>query len=129
MIRPVRGADLLAARLEAAAALLGPLERQPVEASLVFAREVDAGVEAVPIGVGITVGRGSDCTICLPETAGLSRRHFAVRPEFGGWLLEDLASRNGTTVNALDEPVTRRMLRDGDLIFSGDAMFLFVNPG
>ncbi len=115
-------------RLMAASTLLGSLERQPAEASLVFARGAEAKVEAVPVGSGITVGRGADCTLCIAECADLSRRHFTVRPQSGAWLLEDIGSRNGTTVDGRDGRITRRLLRDGDFIFAGPLMFLFVNP-
>lgn len=115
-------------RLTAASALLGSLERQPTEPSLVFARGGDAKIEVVPIGGGITVGRGEDSTLCLEECADLSRRHFSLRPQSGAWLLEDLGSRNGTTVDGHDGRITRRLLRDGDFIFAGELMFLFVNP-
>jgi pSer/pThr/pTyr-binding forkhead associated (FHA) protein len=46
----------------------------------------------------------------------------------GGWLLEDLHSRNGTTVDGVEGRIARRILRDGDLIFAGNLIFLFSNP-
>ena len=128
VLRPRPSAGSVQERLSAASTLLHSLERQPAEASLVFARGSTARIEVVPVGSGITVGRGKDSSLCLEECADLSRRHFAVRPESGTWLLEDLGSRNGTTVDGLDGRITRRLLRDGDFIFAGDLMFLFLNP-
>ncbi len=123
-----RDTGTLRDRLAAASALLNSLPAQPAEASLVFARAADAPVEAAPIGSGATVGRGKDATVCLEHCVELSRRHFSVRPEAGMWLLEDNGSRNGTRVDGVDGPVTRRILRDGDILFAGELMFLFVNP-
>ena len=85
------------------------------------------GDTPVPIGAGITVGRGREVSLCLEQCADLSRRHFSVRPESGMWLLEDLGSRNGTMVDGVAGRITRRLLRDGDIIFAGELMFLFVN--
>ncbi len=128
MLLTRRSANALNERLTAASALLRALDRLPAEPSLVFARAGDAKVEAAPIGAGITVGRGKDSTLCLDECADFSRRHFSVRPQHGAWLLEDLGSRNGTTVDGHDGRITRRLLCDGDIIFAGNLMFLFVNP-
>ncbi len=115
-------------RLMAASTLLASLGHQPTEPSLVFSRGENAKVEAVPVGKGVTVGRGQDATLCIPDCADLSRRHFTVRPESGAWLLEDPGSRNGTMVDGTEGRITRRLLRDGDFIFAGPLMFLFVNP-
>ncbi len=128
VIRARPGAGNVHERLSAASTMLHSLECQPTETSLVFARSAGARIEVVPIRGGITVGRGSDCTICLAECADFSRRHFGVRPFSGAWLLEDFGSRNGTIVDGHDGRVTRRLLRDGDFIFAGDLVFLFVNP-
>ncbi|WP_395746004.1 FHA domain-containing protein [Prosthecobacter sp.] len=115
-------------RLAAASRLLSSLPAQPVAASLVFSRGNDLPVEAVPIGDGITVGRGRHESIPIPECLDLSRRHFSVRQESGFWLLEDASSRNGTFVDGVEGRISRRVLRDGDIIFAGDLLFLFVDP-
>lgn len=120
--------DKLRDRLDTASLLLKSLPMQPTAASLVFAKAADAPVEAVPIGSGVTVGRGKEASVCLAKCEMLSRKHFSVRPESSMWLLEDHGSRNGTRVDGVDGPITRRMLRDGDIIFAGDLIFLFVNP-
>lgn len=123
-----RDASPLRDRLAAASALLNSLAVQPTEASLVFCRGADAPAEAAPIGGGVTVGRGKDAALCLENCTELSRNHFRMRPESGVWLLEDAGSRNGTRVDGVDGPITRRVLRDGDIIFAGELIFLFVNP-
>ena len=123
-----RDAGTLRDRLAAASALLNALPAQPTAASLIFAKAADAPVEAVAICSGVTVGRGKDATVCLEHCVELSRKHFSVRPEAGMWLLEDSGSRTGTRVDGVDGPVARRILRDGDILFAGELMFLFVNP-
>ncbi len=48
---------------------------------------------------------------------GVSRQHARLLRDRGGWVVEDLGSRNGTLVNS--EPVHRTLLRDGDKIQVG----------
>src|SRR5262245_39497368 len=103
-------------KLAVASRVLQSLERQPVEPSLVFSRGKGSPFEVVPLGKGITVGRGADCTVSLPECTDLSRRHFGVRQEQDVWLVEDLGSRNGTQVDGFDARGSRRVVRDGDFI-------------
>jgi two-component system, NtrC family, response regulator AtoC len=59
-----------------------------------------AGTSVVEIGGGeqAIVGRGADATLHLDD-AKASRRHFAVRVSDRGLVVEDLDSRNGTSVN------------------------------
>lgn len=123
-----RDTSPLHTRLAAASRLLSSLPAQPLAPSLIFSRGADSSVEAVPIGAGITVGRGTDATLSLPQCADLSRRHFSLRQESGFWLLEDAGSRNGTMVDGVEGRISRRVLRDGDIIFAGDLLFLFVDP-
>lgn len=60
-------------------------------------------------GVGSLPGN----RICL-DSSGVSRRHAVVRLTEGGLTVEDLASKNGTTVNG--EPVDRARLTVGDRV-------------
>jgi len=62
----------------------------------------------------ITVGRGDDCEIMIPDRK-ISRHHARLTPGPDGVLLEDLKSKNGTHHNgdAIRAPV---LLEDGDLI-------------
>jgi hypothetical protein len=71
------------------------------------------------------VGRHDDTRAIHPEVSlhdpGASRRHarFVVEPD-GGIALQDLASTNGTQVNAAEVPPgTRRRLVDGDQVTLG----------
>lgn len=63
----------------------------------------------------ITIGRAPDCDIVILERQ-VSRYHVRVERDADGFLLRDLGSKNGTTVN--DEPVRGQpyRLRDGDEI-------------
>ena len=67
-----------------------------------------------------TVGRGYGSTVAIPDDALLSTTHFHVvcRPQ--ECILEDLESRNGTSVNG--RRVSRATLSDGDRISAGEAL-------
>jgi hypothetical protein len=60
----------------------------------------------------ITIGRGADCKIVLPERQ-VSRHHARVERRNQGYFLIDLGSKNGTYVNGqeINQPY---LLQDGD---------------
>jgi DNA-binding response OmpR family regulator len=65
----------------------------------------------------LIIGRSSDCDIVI-EGKLISRRNTAIRKENGGFVIEDLKSKNGTTINGeylqgVDQ------LHDGDVIKLG----------
>jgi len=64
----------------------------------------------------ISVGRGEECDIILPERQ-VSRVHLRIRRADGEYFVEDLGSKNGTFVNGqpVQEGATVR-LQDGDEI-------------
>lgn len=68
------------------------------------------------------IGRLPDCAITLND-AKVSRHHAEVRPYGDGFLVADLGSMNGTTVNGL--PVGEQALADGDAIGVGSATIRF----
>ena len=70
-----------------------------------------------PLRVRTTVGRHPDSTIVLDEPF-LSIDHAELTYEHGGWWLRDLASTNGTFVNAV---AVRTMIaiRPGDIVQFG----------
>lgn len=107
-----------------------PAEASPTElitpaASLatVTVRGVDHDV--VLRGNRLTVGRLSACDICLSD-ANSSREHAAFEREDGGWVIRDLGSTNGTSVNG--QKITRQKLQDGDLIVIGVTELVYHEP-
>ena len=71
------------------------------------------------------IGRAEDCSICIPADA-ISSRHAQLTPvDDGGWMIEDLDSSNGTTVNG--EPVGQAILNNGcQIILGGQVVLLFI---
>lgn len=78
----------------------------------------DGTVQEVPLhGEYLVLGRDAACDVVLLGRL-VSRRHAAIRRVDQSYLVEDLGSRNGTTVNG--EPLGGpRLLRDGDQIELG----------
>jgi hypothetical protein len=75
------------------------------------------------LDVECTIGRSESNTIALPD-ASVSSSHARVVRTDSGFVLEDLASRNGTFVNG-DRISEKRPLLDGDLIRFGKVIMLF----
>jgi sigma-B regulation protein RsbU (phosphoserine phosphatase) len=71
------------------------------------------------------IGRGATADVSLADP-GVSRRHASVQRQEGGWVVEDLGSANGTTVNRrrVSEP-TR--LQDADVIGVGSVFAAFTD--
>lgn len=75
------------------------------------------------VGDGVTIGRSSQADITINDLLA-SRFHCRVEPENGGYAVVDMGSTNGTFVN--DERVKdRAMLKDGDVIRTGQSSFRF----
>ncbi len=75
----------------------------------------------------VAIGRVEGSELLVQEST-VSRKHARLFPYSGAWWVEDLGSRNGTHINAveIDEP-TR--LASGDLIRVGRAVFKFLESG
>src|SRR5215467_8154013 len=72
----------------------------------------------------VSIGRAFDNVIPLDETC-ISRYHAMIEPRSGEYWINDLNSRNGTTVNG-DLIKSERKLRNGDVIgFGGAALIEF----
>jgi hypothetical protein len=102
--------------------LRGPL----LEARAAFADAVlvhaDGRREPLPAG-GATIGRSHACEIVIDDP-GVSRRHAAIARGRDGWVLDDLGSTNGSSVNGA--PVDgSRALAHGDEIELGSATLRF----
>ncbi|MGB7476862.1 MAG: response regulator [Polyangiales bacterium] len=77
------------------------------------------------IGKELTFGRGEKADVQVDDTL-VSRVHVRIfQHENGSYLIEDLASRNGTQVNGM--AVTRRVLTYGDRIQIGSSLLLFAH--
>jgi hypothetical protein len=63
----------------------------------------------------VTLGRGSDCDVVLPERQ-ISRYHARIERDDGGYVLHDLGSKNGTYVNGQEVGDRPYRLKDGDEI-------------
>jgi pSer/pThr/pTyr-binding forkhead associated (FHA) protein len=75
----------------------------------------------------ITVGRATskaDWEICLQDPS-VSRPHARLQLVDNNWILYDLGSANGTTVNGTPVSDKGRPLRDGDVITFGSTVTLF----
>ena len=64
----------------------------------------------------LTFGRLPECTITFDDT-NVSREHAEICPDDDGFVLTDLGSTNGTTVNGV--AITSRRLDDGDIVSLG----------
>ncbi len=71
----------------------------------------------------ITLGRGLDNNIVFHDDQRVSRRHAKIGFKYGQFLLYDLNSTNGTTVNG--QPVTQIVLSPGDRISLGGLELIF----
>lgn len=70
----------------------------------------------------LAVGRDSTANIVIDDPT-LSRRHFLIVRESGGYLIKDLKSQNGTWVDGERAQVNR--LRHHDCILAGRTLFMF----
>ena len=69
------------------------------------------------------IGRSRDADLLLADPS-VSREHAVISKEGERFILEDLGSANGTTVNR--QPVERASLAEGDLIQIGDSVIIFT---
>ena len=65
------------------------------------------------------IGRHAQCELVLTDLEA-SRRHIKMTQREQGWLLEDLGSTNGTTVNG--QRVSRQLISPGDRIQIGQSI-------
>ncbi|HSJ04934.1 MAG: adenylate/guanylate cyclase domain-containing protein [Verrucomicrobium sp.] len=79
--------------------------------------------DAFPLEDFNLIGRSEEATIRLND-AGVSRQHATIRREGVHYWLVDLGSANGSYVNEV-ALTTARVLRDGDRLQIGGAVFMF----
>jgi hypothetical protein len=95
--------------------LVGKLERGPARRYPLLA--LDWSGEQPEL----LVGRHHTCDVVIPDLT-VSRRHARLVFRDGRWILRDLESKNGTTVNGLR--VGRCEIRPGDRVLLGDHQLL-----
>ena len=79
-----------------------------------------AGRRLVVGPAGVTVGRSRGCDIVLDDP-NVSRQHAEVRPRGGSWVLTDLGSTNGSSING-------RRLTGPEVLRSGDEIEIGTTP-
>jgi pSer/pThr/pTyr-binding forkhead associated (FHA) protein len=81
------------------------------------------GKRIVVGSTGATLGRSRQCDIVLDDP-NVSRQHAEIRPRGGSWVLNDLGSTNGSTLNGrrIDHA---EVLKPGDEIKLGTAILAF----
>ena len=110
-------------------AVAPPAPTEPVAASLEFA---DASGNAVSIVLNkplLTLGRATDNDIVIAATLlnadTVSQHHAQLRRDKDDYIVRDLDSRNGLTVNG--RHTIQNLLQDGDRVGFGNAEAIFHN--
>ncbi|HKU45039.1 MAG TPA: FHA domain-containing protein, partial [Polyangiales bacterium] len=101
--------------------------RPTVPARLVMLTQPSPGAEfALPTDRDARLGRSEEVD-CPINHRSVSREHAQIRCEADGYVIEDLGSANGVTVNG--RSVKDKPLRSGDIIELGQVVFRYVGPG
>lgn len=89
---------------------------------LIMLEEDGSTRTAYALGMTVTIGRtpGNEIAVDIPE---VSRRHAQITLTEAGFKIKDLGSNNGTFVN--DERLAEAVLKDGDKVQVGRAVFVF----
>ena len=74
------------------------------------------------LAYSVDLGRSYDCGIFVPDIF-VSRKHCRFESTMDGWVISDLSSRNG--VHFQGQPITRRLLQDGDVFELGTIAIRF----
>jgi ABC transport system ATP-binding/permease protein len=102
-------------------------QRPVTPARLVMMSEPSPGAEfALPTDRGARLGRSEDLD-CPINHRSVSREHAEVKQEGAGYIIRDLDSANGLTVNG--DGAREHLLQSGDIIELGEVVFRFVAPG
>jgi ABC-type multidrug transport system ATPase subunit/pSer/pThr/pTyr-binding forkhead associated (FHA) protein/ABC-type multidrug transport system permease subunit len=73
---------------------------------------------ATPAARTIQIGRAPDCDVCL-DYPMISAHHARISEQHGTYFIEDLNSRNGTSLNRVQNRITHSPLQTTDDIFLG----------
>lgn len=92
-----------------------------------FLIPIDAGGSVVPLEKAIVlVGRQADCDVVLTHSRKVSRKHCCFAQVNDRWIIRDLGSTNGVSINGARIRKEHR-LRLGDEIMIGDVRFKLHN--
>jgi len=100
----------------------------PEEKPAPYARLVrQSPIDEVPREIAFTreefvIGRGEECDVVISHTS-ISREHARVKKLKPGYVVFDLKSKNGTTING--RPIVENLLREGMTVKFGDVEFVF----
>jgi sigma-B regulation protein RsbU (phosphoserine phosphatase) len=97
-------------------------ERGTVTQRAFIVADNDKERRRVPVGEGLTIGRGAQCSLVIRDSAA-SRQHLEIKGTGSGYTCRDLGSRNGTLVNG--ERIETCELVDGDKIRIGETVLNF----
>ena len=89
---------------------------------LVVTADENSRVVPLPDGAEVVFGRSSDCAVIVEDSA-MSRRHAMVRRQREAIFVEDLGSRNGTTLERLADHQPR-LVTAGDVIAIGPVVVI-----
>jgi len=104
-----------------------PSRRPAVPARLVMLTQPSPGAEfALPTDRDARLGRSEEVD-CPINHRSVSREHAQIKRDADGYVIEDLGSANGVTVNG--RTVKEKPLRSGDIIELGQVVFRYVGPG
>ncbi|MBV8955033.1 MAG: FHA domain-containing protein [Solirubrobacterales bacterium] len=72
---------------------------------------------------GVSLGRSRQCDVVIDDP-NISRQHAEIRPRGGSWVLTDLGSTNGSSINGrrIDQP---EVIKPGDEIELGTSVLTF----
>lgn len=99
-----------------------PAPASPAAVRLIVQEGPDRGKEFALTERLVTIGRGPDNTVFLPDPT-VSKRHARIVRAENEFELEDAGSRNGTRLNG--KPVKHQSLQDGDLVQIGTTTLRF----
>jgi len=91
-------------------------------AEIVFTDGPYAGQKLALPEQGVVLGRAEEADLVIDDDQ-ISGQHLQLRLVDGAWVLTDLGSSNGTTVNG--ETVQTRPLAEEDVVQIGDSRFVF----
>jgi len=82
----------------------------------------DLDAKEFPVSAGSVIGRSPECDVMIPR-GWMSRQHARITCKDGCWFVEDLGTRNGTSLNG--RRIAKAFLCDGDRIAIGDCELTF----